>query len=97
MSDRLKKLEERYEQQNHMDLFLQAKHTLEALDGFVKKHRQYTSMQALSGVKIEGGEEVLFYSTMVKVKDIIVDVLEKTIEDLENRWDKNYNNNFNNQ
>lgn len=94
MPERLIQLEKRYQEHDHMDLFLQAKHTLEALDDFVEKHRRYTSMQALSGVKIEGGEELLFYTTIVNVKNIIVEVLEKTIDDIENRWDKNYTNNF---
>lgn len=94
MQQRLSELEDRLKQKDHTDLFLQAKHTIQALDDLVNEHRKFTSMQAISGVKIEGNEEVIFYTTIQDAKKIIVSTLEKTVSDLENKWDKHYENNF---
>lgn len=94
MHHRLQELEVRLKEKNHLDLFLQSKHTLQALDDLMDQHRKFSSMQALSGVKINGTEEQVFYTTINEVKDIILSTLEKTASDLENKWDKHYSNNF---
>ncbi|MDQ8735001.1 hypothetical protein [Paenibacillus sp. LHD-38] len=77
-----------------MDLFLQTKHTLKAIDDLADQHRKFQSIQAISVVKIVGTEEALFYDTLTQVKEEIVATLEKTLNDLEHKGDKNYNKNF---
>lgn len=94
MNDRMKQLEQRLTEQHHRDLFLQTQHTLKALDDLADQHRRYTSMQAISGVKIVGTEEALFYDTLTQAKEQIVVTLEKTLNDLEHKGDKHYTANF---
>ncbi|GIP19430.1 hypothetical protein J40TS1_50720 [Paenibacillus montaniterrae] len=95
MNERLNQLEQRLTEQHHRDLFLQTKHTLKALDDLAEQHRRFSSIQALSGVKIVGSEEALFYDTLAAAKEQIVVTLEKTLSDLEHKGDKNYEKNFN--
>ncbi|OBZ11345.1 MULTISPECIES: hypothetical protein [Bacillales] len=94
MNSRMKQLEDRLANQDHKDLFLQTQHTLQAIDDLAEQHRRYQSIQAISGVKIVGGEEALFYDTLSEVKEQIVATLEKTLSDLEHKGDKNYDKNF---
>ncbi|WP_028559379.1 hypothetical protein [Paenibacillus pinihumi] len=94
MNARLEQLEQRLEAQHHRDLFLQTKHTLKALDDLAEQHRRFTSMQAISGVKIVGSEESLFYETIAEAKEQIVVTLERTLSDLEHKGDKHYDKNF---
>lgn len=95
MNTRLQALEERLVTQQHRDLFLQTKHTLQAINDLADEHRKVTSMMAIDGAKIVGSEEVLFYETLNEAKERIVRTLELTIEDLEHKGDKNYAKNFN--
>src|SRR5690606_13980332 len=90
MNERMSQLEQRLTEQHHKDLFLQTKHTLSALDELAEEHRKFTSIQAISGVKIVGSEEALFYNTIQEAKEQIVITLEKTLSDLEHKGDKNY-------
>lgn len=90
MNNRLQQLEQELSEQHHRDLFLQLKHTIEALDVLIDQHRRFTSMQAISGVKIVGEEEVLFYQTINEVKEQIITTVEKTLKDLQHKGDKNY-------
>jgi len=94
MNSRMEQLERRLVEQHHKDLFLQTKHTLSAIDVLADEHRRFQSIQAISGVKIVGTEEALFYETLTQVKETIVDTLEKTLDDLEHKGDKHYHNNF---
>lgn len=94
MNARMQHLEDRLSEQHHKDLFLQTKHTLKAIDDLADQHRKFQSIQAISGVKIVGTEEALFYETLTQVKEEIVATLEKTLNDLEHKGDKNYNKNF---
>jgi len=94
MNARMEQLEQRLTEQHHKDLFLQTKHTLKALDDLAEHHRRFTSMQAISGVRIVGSEETLFYETLAEAKEQIVMTLEKTLSDLEHKGDKHYDKNF---
>ncbi|WP_270167694.1 hypothetical protein [Paenibacillus sp. SYP-B4298] len=94
MNARLEQLEQRLTEQHHKDLFLQTKHTLKALDDLAEQHRLFTSMQAISGVRIVGAEEALFYDTISQAKEQIVQTLEKTLSDLEHKGDKHYDKHF---
>jgi hypothetical protein len=94
MNSRMKQLEDRLSNQHHKDLFLQTQHTLQAIDDLADQHRRFQSIQAISGVKIVGSEETVFYDTLTDVKELIVVTLEKTLNDLEHKGDKNYDKNF---
>ena len=94
MPKRLLDLEQRLTKKNHRDLYLQTKHTLRAIDDLVEEHRRFTSIQALNGVKIDGNEELMFFTTLNEVKLVILSTLEKTLDDLENKWDKHYSKHF---
>ncbi|MEV5029013.1 hypothetical protein [Paenibacillus sp. LPE1-1-1.1] len=95
MNARMQQLEDRLADQHHKDLFLQTKHTLQAIDDLADHHRRFQSMQAISGVKIVGAEEAVFYDTLTQAKEEIVATLEKTLNDLEHKGDKHYDKNFN--
>jgi len=94
MNERMKQLELRLTEQHHRDLFLQTQHTLKALDDLADQHRRFTSIQAISGVKVIGSEEKLYYDTLSQAKEQIVETLEQTLDDLEHIGDKNYKKHF---
>lgn len=94
MNDRMNLLEQRLTEQHHKDLFLQTKHALKALDDLADQHRKFASIQAISGVRIVGSEEALFYNTLSAAKEQIILTLEKTLSDLEHKGDKNYKKNY---
>ncbi|MEK3732171.1 MULTISPECIES: hypothetical protein [Paenibacillus] len=94
MNARIEALEKRLATQQHRDLFLQMKHTLKAIDDLAEHHRVYQAMQALSGVRIIGQEESVFYDTLAKAKEEVVRTLELTVEDLEHKGDKHYSKHF---
>ncbi|MEK3782747.1 hypothetical protein [Paenibacillus sp. FSL R5-0810] len=94
MNARIEELEKRLESKHHKDLFLQMKHTLQAVDDLAEEHRRYQAVQALSGVRIVGSEESVYFDTLNQVKELIVNTLEMTIEDLEHKGDKRYEKNF---
>lgn len=91
---RMDELEKRLTSQHHRDLFLQMKHTLKAVDDLAEQHRVYQAVQALSGTRIVGAEESVYFDTLNQVKEQIVHTLELTIEDLEHKGDKNYTKHF---
>ncbi|MFF2483929.1 hypothetical protein [Paenibacillus sp. NPDC058071] len=94
MNLRMEQLERRLVAQHHKDLFLQTTHTLAAINDLADEHRRFQSMQAISGVKIIGSEEAVFYDTLTQIKETIIATLEKTIDDLEHKGDKHYKSNF---
>lgn len=94
MNARIEELEKRLESKHHKDLFLQMKHTLLAVDDLAEEHRRYQAVQALSGVRIVGAEESVYFDTLNQVKELIVHTLEMTIEDLEHKGDKRYEKHF---
>ncbi|CAM3411638.1 MULTISPECIES: hypothetical protein [Paenibacillus] len=94
MNARIEELEKRLESKHHKDLFLQMKHTLQAVDDLAEEHRRYQAVQALSGVRIVGSEESVYFDTLNQVKELIVNTLEMTIEDLEHKGDMRFEKNF---
>ncbi|MBO7742680.1 hypothetical protein I8J29_00635 [Paenibacillus sp. MWE-103] len=95
MNERMALLERRLIEQQHKDLFLQTAHTLKAINELAEHHRLLTAMHAINGYRIVGSEEVLFYETLSQVKEQIVQILEKTVCDLEHKGDKHYEKHFN--
>ncbi|WP_127493833.1 hypothetical protein [Paenibacillus glycanilyticus] len=87
-------LEQRLTNQHHMDLFLHTKHTIKAIDDLSEQHRLLSAAHAISGYKIIGDEEVLFYDTLALVKEQILLTLERTLDDLEHKGDKYHEKNF---
>lgn len=94
MNERMEKLEKQLANQHHKDLFLQTTHTIKAINDLAEHHRQLTALHAINGYKIIGSEEVLFYDTLSQVKEQVVQILEKTLSDLEHKGDKHYDKNF---
>ncbi|QHW34730.1 hypothetical protein GZH47_30660 [Paenibacillus rhizovicinus] len=95
MNERMAKLEQRLQEQHHKDLFLQTKHTIDAINDLAEHHRLLSALHAINGYRVVGSEEVLFYDTLSQVKEQIVLILEKTVSDLEHKGDKHYEKNFN--
>lgn len=93
-NQRMAELESRLTTQHHKDLYLQAMHTIKAINDLAERHRIVTNIQAIEGTKPVGREEVLFYETLSQVKEEIVATLEKTASDLEHKGDKHYDKNF---
>lgn len=94
MNERMARLEQRLVSQHHKDLFLQTKHTLQAINDLAEHHRLLTALHGIEGYRIIGAEERLFYDTLAVVKEEIVQTLEKTIDDLEQRGNKHYDKHF---
>ncbi|MWC31310.1 hypothetical protein [Paenibacillus sp. MMS18-CY102] len=94
MIERLAALEQRLINQHHRDLFLHTKHTIKSIDDLAEQHRLLSAAHAINGYKIIGSEEALFYETLSQAKEQILLTLEKTLDDLEHKGDKNYDKNF---
>lgn len=63
-------------------------HALASIDDLVEQHREYNAAQALYGEKINGIEVNVFRETVAKVKEALLQTLEKTAEDLSHKGDK---------
>ncbi|MFD0670086.1 hypothetical protein [Cohnella sp. GCM10027633] len=94
MNERLTQLERRLVEEDHRDLFLQMKHTLQAINDLEEKHRVVAAKYGIHGYKVVGAEEKLFSDTLDEVRELIVDTLEKTLDDLVHEGHKHYEKNF---
>src|SRR3569832_1021799 len=94
MIERLTALEQRLINQHHRDLFLHTKHTIKAIEDLAEQHRLLSAAHAINGYKIVGSEEALIYETLTQAKEQILLTLEKSLDDLEHKGDKNYDKNF---
>lgn len=74
----------------HKDIVKYVKHVFEALDRKADEHRKLAALNALAGIKINGHEEKIFYDSITDTKRLLLDVLEKTIEDFEHLGDKSW-------
>jgi O-succinylbenzoate synthase len=63
-------------------------HALASIDALVEQQREYNAAQALYGDKINGVEVTMFHETVAKVKEALVETLEKTAEDFSHKGDK---------
>ncbi|MFC5530273.1 hypothetical protein [Cohnella yongneupensis] len=94
MNERLNQLEQRLIEEDHKDLFLQMKHTLQAITELEEKHRVVTAKYGIHGYKVVGSEEVMFSDTLDEVRELIVQTLEKTLDDLIHEGHKHHEKNF---
>lgn len=78
----------------HQDVAHYVEHVMGALDMVEEKHRKLMAAQALSGTKIHGDEERIFYDTIIELKQQMVNTLEKTVQDFEHKGDKTWKTNF---
>ncbi|KQO18515.1 hypothetical protein [Paenibacillus sp. Leaf72] len=78
----------------HQELSHYVEHALQALENFETEHRRFAAAQAVAGVRISGAEEIVFYDTIAKIKEELVNTLHKTVEDYVHKGDKNWNKNF---
>ena len=93
MNKRVKELEERLAKgQKGIAKYVQ--HTFDTLDTIVEEHRKTVAHNAIAGVKPNGLEERIFYEHINKMKQILVHVLEKTIQDFEHQGDKYWDKHF---
>lgn len=78
----------------HQDLLKFVQHTFDELDRRSEEHRKLTSVNALAGIKPEGTAEADFYRHVNEMKNLLIEMLEKTTQDLEHLGDKNWDKNF---
>ncbi|AWB45620.1 hypothetical protein DCC85_16400 [Paenibacillus sp. CAA11] len=69
-------------------------HALASIENLVEEHREYNAAQALYGEKIKGSEVTVFRETVAKVKEALLQTLEKTAEDLNHKGDKHWSSHF---
>jgi hypothetical protein len=78
----------------HMDLFKDTLHIVNAIDNEIDEHNRQVSILAIEGTKQDGDVERAYYNGLMKARDIVIDILEKTLEDFEHKGDKYYQKNF---
>jgi hypothetical protein len=93
MISKLESLAKHLPDQNH-DLISYANHLLSALDAIDENHRKFVAAQALAGISPKGDQEETFRDTMAEIRKQVYKTLEWTIEDLEHKGDKNYNQHY---
>ncbi|MEE6450616.1 hypothetical protein RAH41_08600 [Gottfriedia acidiceleris] len=93
MVNKLEELNER-NALNHRNIVKYVKHVFDELDLKVKRFREETAIKAAHHAKPDLEEEKLFYNNIHHMKTLLIDVLERTTEDLEHMGDKNWNKNF---
>lgn len=71
-----------------------AEHYEAAFMELESQRRKVVAIDALSGIKPNRDEEILFRETMHNVRRIIISELEKTVADIEHRGDKNWMKNY---
>jgi hypothetical protein len=89
-----KLIRELQEQTEHKEIVKYTQHVLEAIDTLVHEHRRIVSSNSLHGIKPNGEREHTFYRSMRDVKRILIEELEKTIEDFKHLGDKHYVRNY---
>lgn len=93
MVNKLEELNER-NTLDHRNIVKYVKHVFDELDLKVKRFREESAIKAAYHAKPDLEEEKLFYNNIHHMKTLLIDVLERTTEDLEHTGDKNWNKNF---
>lgn len=78
----------------HKDICKYVKHVFAALDQKADEHRKLVASNALAGIKVKGNEEKVYYDSILEMKKLLLDVLEKTTEDFEHLGDKRWEKKF---
>ncbi|OIK10997.1 hypothetical protein [Bacillus sp. MUM 13] len=92
----LKKIQEYQERlpDQHKDLAKYTLHLVEAIDKLNEEHRRLVAVNAVAGIKPNPAEETSFQEHLSELKHIIFQELEKTVEDIEHKGDKNWHLHF---
>lgn len=69
-------------------------HFISALKNLEEEHRRLVASDALAGIRPDKNEEYMFQDTITNVRSILIKELEKTVQDLEHKGDKNWVKNF---
>ncbi|CRK84948.1 hypothetical protein [Neobacillus massiliamazoniensis] len=93
MEKRLKEIQQRLSHE-HKDIAKYVKHVFDALDQKAKEHRKLAASNALAGIKLKGDVEKAYYDSIYEMKKLLLDVLEKTVNDMEHKGDKWWEKNF---
>lgn len=93
MEKRLAEIQQKISREQK-DLSIFVKHVFDEFDKKADEHRRLIASNALAGMKTSGVEEKVFYNTIQETKRWMLDVLERTTEDLEHTGDKNWKKNF---
>lgn len=80
--------------QEHKDIAKYTQHVLEAINQLVEEHRRIVASNALTGINPDGEQEHTFYTSMNEVKRILIEELQKTVEDFKHLGDKHYIKNY---
>lgn len=65
-------------------------HTFEEIKKLEDYHRILVASNAVAGIKPDIQEELTFKETLKTVKNVLIKELEKTVEDIQHRGDKNW-------
>lgn len=79
---------------DHKEIVNFVKHVFEEFDKRSEEHRRLAASNALAGVKVSGKEEKAFYETINESRRWILDVLERTSQDIEHIGDKHWHKHF---
>ncbi|MBO1005682.1 hypothetical protein [Pseudogracilibacillus auburnensis] len=93
MNKRLKELEKKLGPE-HKEIVHFVKHVFDEFDQRSEAHRRLAASNALAGIKVSGTEEKVFYETIDETRRWMLDVLERTSQDIEHIGDKHWHKNF---
>ncbi|MGG3196129.1 hypothetical protein [Priestia aryabhattai] len=95
MDKRIETLKEKLPD-NHKEVAVLTSHIFDALDKLTTEHRRYVDISAAAKIKPnpDEDEEKAFFDTIYEVKTLIMSELEKTVEDIEHKGDKNWHKNY---
>ncbi|CAI8836688.1 MULTISPECIES: hypothetical protein [Priestia] len=93
MDKRIETLKEKLPD-NHKEVAVLTSHIFDALDKLTTEHRKYVDISAAAKIKPNPDEERAFFDTIYQVKTLIMSELEKTVEDIEHKGDKNWHKNY---
>lgn len=81
-------------EQEHKDIAKYTQHVLEAIARLIDEHRRVVASNSIAGIKPDGEQEHTFYESMNEVKRILVNELQKTVNDFKHLGDKHYVKNY---
>lgn len=69
-------------------------HSFEEIKKLEDYHRMLVASNAVAGIKPNIQEELIFKETLKTVKNVLIKELEKTVEDIQHRGDKNWSKHY---
>ena len=77
-----------------MELAKYVEHTFEALEKLEEEHRLLVASNSIAGIKPDKNEEQEFYHELVVFKDMLLKILQSTIDDIKHQGDKQWQPHF---